>query len=381
MKKQILVLGFLLVAVSGFTIVINVPADYETIQAGLNVATEGDSVIVADGIYYENITWPAVNGIKLIGESEENCIIDGNEISSIIRFEEDLNGIIDSTTVIKYFTIQNGAVNYGGLYIHNSHPIIMHTSIRENVKVGVYCIDSMPLFYNVKIYDNFWGDNGVGVHLLRSDAIFTNVLIHNNAGVFGNAGLYCDDSNPILTNVTITKHIYVIGFGGYPYGIKVTNGSNPILNNCIIWDNGYSICSHSYDLSINYSNIEGGYTGEGNIATDPLFIDIENGDLHLLADSPCIDAGIDVGLPYYGIAPDMGAFEWEVELNYGDVDGNGEVQTYDASLTLQNAVSLIEFTEEQTITGDVDGNGIIQTYDASLILQYAAGLIDAFPVE
>ena len=103
--------------------------------------------------------------------------------------------------------------------------------------------------------------------------------------------------------------------------------------------------------------------------------------MHLLADSPCIDAGIDVGLPYYGIAPDMGAFEWEVELNYGDVDGNGEVQTYDASLTLQNAVSLIEFTEEQTITGDVDGNGIIQTYDASLILQYAAGLIDAFPVE
>jgi hypothetical protein len=33
-------------------------------------------------------------------------------------------------------------------------------------------------------------------------------------------------------------------------------------------------------------------------------------DVHLQASSPCIDAGVDVGLPYLGPAPDMGAFEF-----------------------------------------------------------------------
>ena len=66
---------------------------------------------------------------------------------------------------------------------------------------------------------------------------------------------------------------------------------------------------------------------------------------------------------------------------YGDVDNNGEVQAYDASLTLQNSVGIIEFEDWQIIRADVDGNGEIQAYDASLILQYVVGIIDHFPVE
>ncbi|MBT3169674.1 MAG: PKD domain-containing protein [Candidatus Cloacimonetes bacterium] len=66
---------------------------------------------------------------------------------------------------------------------------------------------------------------------------------------------------------------------------------------------------------------------------------------------------------------------------YGDVDGNGEVQAYDASLTLQKVIELIDFETWQITAADVDGNGEIQAYDASLILQYLAGLIDNFPVE
>jgi hypothetical protein len=49
----------------------------------------------------------------------------------------------------------------------------------------------------------------------------------------------------------------------------------------------------------------------GNISVDPQFVDATTPDVHLQPGSPCIDAGIDVGLPYLGLAPDMGASEFE----------------------------------------------------------------------
>ncbi|MBT3168899.1 MAG: PKD domain-containing protein [Candidatus Cloacimonetes bacterium] len=70
-----------------------------------------------------------------------------------------------------------------------------------------------------------------------------------------------------------------------------------------------------------------------------------------------------------------------VEILFGDVDENGQVQAMDVSLTLQNAIGLIDFMEEQINLADVDGNGQVQAFDASLILQFVVGLIDEFPVE
>ena len=80
--------------------VINVPADQNTIQLGLTNASEGDTVLVQPDTYYENIIWPETNGIKLIGSGKDDCIIDGDSLGSVIRFEEDLGGIIDATTMI-----------------------------------------------------------------------------------------------------------------------------------------------------------------------------------------------------------------------------------------------------------------------------------------
>ena len=60
------------------------------------------------------------------------------------------------------------------------------------------------------------------------------------------------------------------------------------------------------------------YGGEGNINSDPLFTDADDGDYTLQPGSPCIDAGTaDVDgdgdediTDYFGTAPDMGAFEF-----------------------------------------------------------------------
>ncbi|MCF7912224.1 MAG: T9SS type A sorting domain-containing protein [Candidatus Cloacimonetes bacterium] len=67
---------------------------------------------------------------------------------------------------------------------------------------------------------------------------------------------------------------------------------------------------------------------------------------------------------------------------YGDVDSNGVIDAYDASLVLMFAVSMPTpvdpFPED---LGDVDGNGYVEAYDAALILQYVVGIINEFPVE
>ena len=56
--------------------VIYVPADYSTIQAGINAASDRDTVKVASGTYEENINFNGKN-IVLIGEDKHNTIING----------------------------------------------------------------------------------------------------------------------------------------------------------------------------------------------------------------------------------------------------------------------------------------------------------------
>jgi len=95
--------------------------------------------------------------------------------------------------------------------------------------------------------------------------------------------------------------------------------------------------------------------------------------------------GIDVS---YGRNPDGSMTLQQLEIStpnasnnnilLGDVDGNGEVQAFDASLTIQYSIGLINLAEWQKTAGDVDGNSMVQAFDASLILQYVIGLINEF---
>lgn len=74
----------------------------------------------------------------------------------------------------------------------------------------------------------------------------------------------------------------------------------------------------------------------------------------------------------------MGFIDLKVTL--GDVDGNSELEVYDALLVLQKGTGLITMTEEQELAADVNGDGSVDQYDALLILQKAIGLIAEFPV-
>jgi hypothetical protein len=78
----------------------------------------------------------------------------------------------------------------------------------------------------------------------------------------------------------------------------------------------------------------------------------------------------------------LGFHDYESTIYYGDVDGNGSIDAYDASLILQFVVLLSSNWESwQVNAADVDGSLMIDCYDASLILRYINGIIDCFPIQ
>jgi len=114
-------------------------------------------------------------------------------------------------------------------------------------------------------------------------------------------------------NCTFSKNAARHGDGG---GINLAY-ANATFVNSIIYDN-HGMYSDDINLdmdghaTINYSdaNPPAGATGSNNIYTNPLFVDTNAENFHLSSNSPCIDSGTDIGLPFQGSAPDMGCYEY-----------------------------------------------------------------------
>jgi hypothetical protein len=101
-----------------------------------------------------------------------------------------------------------------------------------------------------------------------------------------------------------TKSSYRVD-GSSSIGVGICNcGSSSTVTKCILWDNSpeiFGVCI------VEYSDVQGGWEGEGNIDTDPMFADAANGDLHLIPGSPCIDAGDNDAVPS-GITTDLDGY-------------------------------------------------------------------------
>ena len=92
----------------------------------------------------------------------------------------------------------------------------------------------------------------------------------------------------------------------YDYAFDA-DSTNSYLYNNIIWETTYPIQATNSNLTVEYNDIEGGYTGTGNIDEDPSFADETNYMFFLYWDSPCIDSGTGDDDPD-GTVADMGAF-------------------------------------------------------------------------
>lgn len=155
---------------------------------------------------------------------------------------------------------------------------------------GIWCWDnSSPSIADNIIAGNSAGfGGGINCNYNCSPSITNNIIAGNSAETQG-GGIYCGDSSPDIINNTIFGNWATWGGGIYSGG----DDSFPTVINTILWmDSPQEIYLHvGGSIAVTYSDVQGGWTGEGNIDADPVFVDAPNGDYHLLPDSPCIDAG------------------------------------------------------------------------------------------
>lgn len=262
MKKKLLIIILILVHFTGFSATINVPGDYATIQEALNAANNNDEIIVAAGTYYENIVWPATTGIQLIGSGQESCIIDGSNISNVIRFQEDLGGIIGNATLIKGFTITNGSApdeymykNGGGLYVNFSSPTfenITFTGNEANYAEGgaIYC--RTP-------------NNEISIK-----PVFKNITVTNNTALFRGGGAMFWFCKPTIINSRFTDNSSWSGGGIAAWNDCIVTISNTKIENntAIIIDNPSSGRGGGIDAQISSTLILDHVSISGNIATN-----------------------------------------------------------------------------------------------------------------
>jgi len=321
----------------------------DAINAAAANATPPDEIRVADGIYTGAGNKDLDFGGKIIklrsANGPANCIIDCENSGRGFYFHSGET----AASVVDGFTIRNGYVDSGspssykggGVYCSSSSPTLTNCVIRGNTAYdgyggGIYCllssatVDHCEIFANTATYGggvdcdasfsaklmnclisgNTASFSGGGVLSYHGDtSILANCLINGNTAsgaiAASGGGVTCVfQSHPTLTNCTITGNSATYDGGG----VWCQYSSNPTLTNCILWaDAPREVGIAASTPVLTYCDVQGSYTGTGNIDLDPLFVDPDGPDndpstwadnnYRLSLGSPCIDAGNNAAVP------------------------------------------------------------------------------------
>jgi hypothetical protein len=220
---------------------------FATIQHGIVVAGNGDTVIVADGTY----TGDGNKNILLEDEEIEVRSINGPN-SCIIDLENDGKGFYlyfaPAASVIDGFTIMNGkptdSLDYG---------------------VGIKCSYCSTTLRNCIIKNNSGVQWGAGIDIRGSTAnpvIMNTIFQGNNSG--GGSAVSVYQASATFINCTF--------IGNTSSQSVIAGTSYTSIIDSIVWNN----YPGSIDSIVTHSNVEGGYPGDGNIDSTPLFLNTPN---------------------------------------------------------------------------------------------------------
>ena len=253
---------------------------------------------------------PGVIGVRITGNTIYNCSGDGihlfaNDSTPVSLYVTD--AVVENNTI--YSTLgansENGIDFKGGVnvtvkqndihgFTHNKAVVVQKGArnlrlegnmIHDSARGVEFRWEAGNLQYNITVTRNVFF-NITGQYALKFDGVVNVKVIHNT--FHNNAG-----------NSIRVEQKGIIG------GI--------IKNNLIHLSGAPQILGR---LAADYSHngwfrSSGGFlsSSQDTVGTDPLFWNAPAKDFRLISTSPAIDRGTPVGIPYHGLAPDLGAFE------------------------------------------------------------------------
>lgn len=311
--------------------VINVPADYPKIQQGIDASSNGDTVLVASGVYSgignRDITFGGKQIVLKSINGPENTIIDcqGDQWNPRKGFLFVTEG---RSTVLDGFTVINGSTgpyclqfSGGAVYIEGSPTIkncrFVDNTNRENSCLysgggALFCFLGSPLIVDCVFENNLSDDFGGAVNSIDAMPVFNNCRFSFNSAVWG-AAIHSDNSHIFLNGCSFADNsadsgtVFSLGSSEFEMTgcvlaynvsddsaiIELTSSDILTAVNSILWNvSSTQIAADSgAAVSVTYSDIIGGWPGTGNLDCDPIFCDPDSRDFGLSALSCCVGTG------------------------------------------------------------------------------------------
>ena len=299
--------------------IINVPDDQPTIQAAIEFAIGGDTILVQPGTY--------VGSLRFNGKSVSIRSEGGPEVT-IIQGDGEAAVDIGPRGELIGFTITGGRASFGaGMEVHGRGTLIMNNIFDGNMGsaggygAGIGGNVASPLIkQNIFINNQCSSSSGVVAFVNNSSPkIVNNVFFGNSSCSAIDVTLPIGNNHQVINNTIIRNQV----------GIHIdrrVNTIEQIYRNNILADNGVGLevvlgseaqnPTWEYNLvfgnGVDYSLITDQTGISGNISADPMFIN-SNSDFYLRSNSPGIDAG-DPNSPLDpdGTQADIGAFYFDI---------------------------------------------------------------------
>lgn len=350
---------------------VNGTGDYEKIQDAIDVAYDGDDILVLPGTYTGSGSVIA----RLFGKEiwlhsqggAEVTFIDGEGTRQGIKCNDGETAL----THIDGFTIQKcTAFKGGGLICESSEPTISDCHFINNTAItngggfsaggGIYCITGNPTIKRCTFTSNT-SDLGGGLFLFESDATVADCNFYSNVCEYDGGGMEMYlGSDPTITNCVFENNIAAYG-SGLVSNTDQWNPSNPVLIDCRFENNASSEfggglyfangCTPTIDyctITNNTSDLDGG----GIYSASTIGPTISNSTICGNLPDQIFGAYIDNG---------GNTISFVCPTDFPDANGDGQID-------IEDVVVVVDQWGATNSPADVDSSGVVDVHDLITVI-------------